>query len=111
MLANNDRVDMSNDFGCQENHFGRELCVTIVIKIGILFYWLSETQYRVYTTGWYTIGKLGSSALAHVNIYNSIGHTYRNIPNLIIVNIPLECRRPQLANDVSHTVVHYVLRL
>ena len=36
-LANNDNVDMSHDFGCQRNHFGRKLCVTIVTEIGILY--------------------------------------------------------------------------
>ena len=32
----------------------------IVTEIGILLNWLSKAQYRMYTTVWYTIGKLNS---------------------------------------------------
>ena len=32
----------------------------LVTEIGILLNWLSKAQYRMYTTVWYTIGKLNS---------------------------------------------------
>ena len=35
-LVNNDVVHMSHHFGCHENHFGRNLCVTINYPIMLL---------------------------------------------------------------------------
>ena len=61
ITANTNIVDMSHDFGCYGNNFGRNVCVTMVIKIGILLNWLSGAEYRVNITV-YVIGKLKSSA-------------------------------------------------
>ena len=47
ILASNDLVDISHDFGCYGNHFGGTLCVTIVTKIRIFINWLSKAQSRV----------------------------------------------------------------
>ena len=60
ILANTDIIDMSHGFGCHGNHFGEKLCVAIVTKLGILLNGFSGTEYSVYTTVWYIIGKLSS---------------------------------------------------
>ena len=51
ILVNNDIVYRSHDLGCYGTHFGGEICVTIVTKIGILLNWLAQAEYRVYNTG------------------------------------------------------------
>ena len=48
ILVNSDIVDRSHDFGWHGNHFGGEICVTIVTNVGILLNWLTQAEYKVY---------------------------------------------------------------
>ena len=48
ILVNNETVDMSHDFCCHGNHFGRKRSVTLVTKNNIKL--AGTGEYRVYTS-------------------------------------------------------------